>query len=306
MKSSTLTMPRTLALAAASVITCLCAARGQGLSGAVSQNGVIASGGPGSEAAKRALEGRIEEQAHGQVKLVEFVATGTRESDVEVDGRTFCQVEFAAQIEFAEPCRWAIRFGGRPLTFNCLKPGEHSPRASEMPGQIVEIPKKGERFTVHGAVWFSPGEKGWTPAGFSVTGAPEESTDAQAKQCTANLRRICLAFRLWSVDNGDHFPFNVSTTARGTLEFCLPGTNGFDKNASSHFRVLANELGTPNILVCPGDASRRAAFDFKSLQATNISYQLRTGATVDEANPQEILVRCPIHGLVLRTDGSIQ
>src|SRR5271157_2375969 len=37
-----------------------------------------------------------------------------------------------------------------------------------------------------------------------------------------------------------------------------------------------------------------------------ISYQLRTGAAVDESNAQEVLARCPIHGLVVRVDGSIE
>lgn len=107
-------------------------------------------------------------------------------------------------------------------------------------------------------------------------------------------------------DNGDHYPFNVSTNAGGTLEFCRAGQGGVDQNAAQHLRLLADALGSPQILVCPGDASRKAAVDFKSLQTTNISYQLRTGPTVDESHPQEILVRCPIHGSTLRTDGSIQ
>jgi hypothetical protein len=306
MKSLTRTMLCLSMLSAVASITFLCAAHGQGLKLAVTQNGTILSGGPGTQEASQALEARIEQQAHGQAKLVEFTVTGTRESDVEVDGRTFCQVDFAAAIEFAQPCRWAIRYGGKPLTFDCLKPGEHNPQVSEMPGQTIEVSTNGERFTVHGAVWFSPGEKGWRATGFSVAGTPEKSTNAQAKQCELNLRRICLAFRMWAMDNGDHYPFNVSTNAGGTLELCRTGHGGIDQNAAQHWRLLADALGSPQILVCPGDASRKAAMDFKSLQTTNISYQLRTGPTIDESNPQEILVRCPIHGSILRTDGSIQ
>jgi hypothetical protein len=98
----------------------------------------------------------------------------------------------------------------------------------------------------------------------------------------------------------------VSTNAGGSREFCLIGKDGFDQNAALHLRLLAGALDTPQALVCPGDASRKPALNLRSLQATNISYQLRTGATVDETNAQEVLARCPIHGLVLRVDGSIE
>jgi hypothetical protein len=98
---------------------------------------------------------------------------------------------------------------------------------------------------LHGSVWFSPGKKGWTPAGFAVSGVPDKTTDAQANLCAGNLRRICVAFRMWSMDHGDHYPFNVSTNAGGSLELCRRDKDGFDQNAALHLRVLVNELGTP-------------------------------------------------------------
>ncbi len=129
---------------------------------------------------------------------------------------------------------------------------------------------------------------------------------AQSINCSNNLKQIGLAFRTWAIDNNDQFPFNVSTNNGGTLELCLPGSDGFDRNAAFHFRVMSNELSTPRILVCPADTKKPAALDFQSLQAANVSYQLRSGTNVNDTNPEQVLAVCPIHNNVLRCDGSVQ
>src|SRR5215469_11253091 len=90
---------------------------GQPLSVAVTSTGTIISGGPSAEDARHALQTRIEQQAEGQIRLVNFNPTATREADVELEGHSFWKMEFTAVIEFVEPCRWAIRFGGKPLSF---------------------------------------------------------------------------------------------------------------------------------------------------------------------------------------------
>ena len=75
---------------------------------------------------------------------------------------------------------------------------------------------------------------------------------AQSISCANNMKQIGLAFRTWAIDNNGNFPFNVSTNSGGTLELCLPGSDGFDRNAAFHFRVMSNELSTPKILVLSG------------------------------------------------------
>jgi prepilin-type N-terminal cleavage/methylation domain-containing protein len=68
--------------------------------------------------------------------------------------------------------------------------------------------------------------------------------------CTSNLKLIGLAFRLWSGDNNDKFPMQVSITNGGTHELVFGG------NVFPHFQVMSNELNTPRVIVCPEDKPR--------------------------------------------------
>lgn len=129
---------------------------------------------------------------------------------------------------------------------------------------------------------------------------------AQSINCVNNLKQQGLAFRIWSLDNDDKFPFNVSTSKGGTFELCDRGGDGFDRNSFQHFQVMSNELNTPKILVCPLDAGRQAALNFQNLQAANVSYQVRSGTNVSDANPNEVLTYCPVHHHVGYANGSVK
>ena len=123
--------------------------------------------------------------------------------------------------------------------------------------------------------------------------------------CVINLKQIGLAFRTWALDNDGQFPFNVSTNAGGTMEFCAPGNDGFDGNAVLHFLVMSNELSTPRLLVCPGDWSRQPATWFPSLQASNVTYRLHSGIDINMSNSTAVLLLCPFDGNTLQCDGSV-
>ncbi len=129
---------------------------------------------------------------------------------------------------------------------------------------------------------------------------------AQSIACVNNMKQIGLACRIWSSEQSDQFPFNVSTNGGGTLELCERGGDGYDHNAYRHFQVMSNELSTPKILVCPGDSGKQAALDFAELQSWQVSYQIRTGPKVSDTNPNEVLIYCPIHHHTGLTDGSVQ
>src|SRR5580765_8877729 len=59
-------------------------------------------------------------------------------------------------------------------------------------------------------------------------------------KCTNNLKQVGISFRLFSTDNSDQYPMNVSTNDGGSSEMVgnLPFTY-------YHFGVMSNELTTP-------------------------------------------------------------
>jgi hypothetical protein len=144
------------------------------------------------------------------------------------------------------------------------------------------------------------------PAAMLLPALAKSKSRAQSIVCVNNLKQIGLAFRIWSLDHGDQFPFNVSTSNGGTLELCARGEDGFDLNSFRHFQVMSNELSTPKILICPADPSKQLASNFSNLQGNNVSYRVRTGANITELSPQEVLVHCPVHGHDALCDGSVQ
>jgi hypothetical protein len=268
---------------------------------------IITSGGPSTDEVKRLLLQRILEQSEGQITLFGFRQTGVRAPDLELGGKPTCAVEFEAGIEFQRPGVWASGYQGRPLTFVLLKPFTDLTGADHW--HPFRIEAKGERFVMQGYALFTGDQSGWALAGFGQSSRPVRQSavpDEASVQCVNQLKLVGLAFRTWALDNGDHFPFNVSTKAGGTLELCARGKDGFDANAPIHFRVMSNELSTARILVCPADSLKRVASSFDRLETVNVSYLVRTGTNIDETNPGEVLVRCPVHGHTVFCDGSVK
>ena len=72
--------------------------------------------------------------------------------------------------------------------------------------------------------------------GYLLAMPPRHGGRYKQLSCVNNLKQIGLAFRTWALDNDGQFPFNVSTNAGGTREFCAVGADGFDSNAVLHFQ----------------------------------------------------------------------
>jgi prepilin-type processing-associated H-X9-DG protein len=105
---------------------------------------------------------------------------------------------------------------------------------------------------------------------------------AQRISCVTNLKQVGLAYRLYSNDHSNQFPFAVSNELGGTLGL----TNS--PQVFRHFEALSNELVTPKILVCMEDRTRVRATSFQApLSNKNISYFV--GLDAKEDQPQSIL-----------------
>jgi len=136
---------------------------------------------------------------------------------------------------------------------------------------------------------------------------------AQRISCTNNLKQDGLAFRQWSIDNGDRYPMSVASAQGGPWGAAAgtPGTiaGGYSAGGAGTwgnyswqvFAVMSNELNTPKILACPAeyDTARIAATTFaSSVPATqtgvafnwrsNVSYFI--GIDADETQPQMMLM----------------
>ena len=128
----------------------------------------------------------------------------------------------------------------------------------------------------------------------------------QEINCVNNLKQIGLVFKIWAGDHGDKFPFEISTNAGGTLELVQPDQNGNDRNAFLYLKKMnePDELGTPLLLACPQDKTKKAATNWTNLQPENVTYQFCTGTNLDSFN-RRILAVCPVHGNVLFCDGFV-
>lgn len=100
--------------------------------------------------------------------------------------------------------------------------------------------------------------------------------------CTSNLKQVGLAFRMWSNDNGERFPWAVSTNEGGTLELSQSG------DPLPHFRAISNEVNSPKVLVCSQDKTRVRAQDFDQFNSRKqLSYFV--GLDSSELRPFGIL-----------------
>jgi competence protein ComGC len=100
--------------------------------------------------------------------------------------------------------------------------------------------------------------------------------------CVNDLKQVGLAFRIWSGDNGDKYPMEVSVKDGGAMESVAAG------NVVLVFQVMSNELSSPKVVYCPNDKDHMTATNFNSdFTAKNISYFVDLVA--DQQRPQTFL-----------------
>lgn len=154
-------------------------------------------------------------------------------------------------------------------------------QAGQLKGEIAQL----EKLRTENTQLRSQLAKAGLPPELQEFGAAmQEARDkAMRINCVNNMKQIGLAVRLWEQDNDGMSPPN--------------------------FLVMSNELGSTKIqiLVCPADTNRQAGSDWASLTAANCSYEYLGASEKDlEWVPNRVLTRCPIHGTIGLSDGSVQ
>ncbi len=120
----------------------------------------------------------------------------------------------------------------------------------------------------------------------AVRGAPNVNwgnakATAQKIQCVNNLKQICLATRIYSVDNKGIFP--------------------------PDFLSMSNELSSPKILVCPADTEHVKVSSWEEFDPRrNVTYEYLKPGIAEKDAVAEVIFRCPIHNSVGMGDGSVQ
>jgi len=121
------------------------------------------------------------------------------------------------------------------------------------------------------------------PPGFLTQEETDALAAAKAKaesiQCINNLKQMELSVRVWAIDNDGSSPPDMLS--------------------------MSNELSTPKILVCPADKTREPAKGWASFSPAYVSYDY-LGPSAPDTEPNRVMFRCPIHGHVCLSDGSVQ
>jgi prepilin-type processing-associated H-X9-DG protein len=98
-----------------------------------------------------------------------------------------------------------------------------------------------------------------------------------------NLKEIGIAMRMWEGSHGDKYPMAVPAALGGAREMMATG------NVVACFQVMSNELGVPNLLICPADAGHWAETygSWVRVSRTNLSYFI--GLDAAESDPYSVL-----------------
>ncbi len=100
--------------------------------------------------------------------------------------------------------------------------------------------------------------------------------------CINNLKQVGLAFRMFSNDHGDQFPWAVPTAEGGSKESVSTGA------IFPHYCAASNELSTPRILICSSDGAKRRVVSWdQSMNNGSLSYF--AGLDADESRPRMFL-----------------
>src|SRR5262245_44679832 len=98
-------------------------------------------------------------------------------------------------------------------------------------------------------------------AGLLLPALAKAKARAQRIQCVSNLKQASLAFRMWSNDHTELFPWQDNVNNGGLkAPGNVTGYTGSDNwSAYDAYRAASNELNSPKILACPSDVDKTRA-----------------------------------------------
>jgi prepilin-type N-terminal cleavage/methylation domain-containing protein len=119
-------------------------------------------------------------------------------------------------------------------------------------------------------------------AGLLLPALAKAKARAQRINCISNLKQVGLAYRMFSNDHGDKFPFDTALTDGGS-------SPGFGSTTlwCANYTNMSNELTSPKVLNCPSDVGRTKESAWINVDEKKISYFV--GLDADEGKPQTIL-----------------
>jgi hypothetical protein len=142
-------------------------------------------------------------------------------------------------------------------------------------------------------------------AGMLVPALSDAKSKATRIKCVNQLRQVSLGLKIFASDHDDHYPFGLKKVEGGVLETTKQDRRGDDSDPFEFLMLLQDELGTPAILTCPEHEGVQAVRSWREFKRDLISYKFRSGDTVDETQPDEVLLWCPFHHNVALVDGSV-
>jgi prepilin-type N-terminal cleavage/methylation domain-containing protein len=103
--------------------------------------------------------------------------------------------------------------------------------------------------------------------------------------CINNLKQIDLGLRVWASDQGDKYPWQIDTSAGGSLN---------SADWTDNFRVASLQLANFNLLLCPTDLvnlAKPAAKSWATLRGDiNVSYFVGKGTNTSAPNKTMVIL----------------